>query len=604
MDKPRFTVTHNYDDPQLEQTFNSTGVEFPNLIYSDTSFELLHQAFKGTNNYDFTDFSTASLSIKPADSIIAPTVISTGAIEGVPTDGEVLFVVDKDVLSSSFAQFTTDSDPVPIVLYLIIESTNNEKISLETLIRIMDINREGNSEGTSFTAAGMSYSPEQSAKWTSQYWGTPTNSAEALDKLARVNRTDRGIIISELAVQPGAPSDGDAYIATATAGDWTDTYVQEFNSITGSWLNHIPREGDAVYNSTTSTKRLFNGSAWVDDLVIATAADVPNVPSGNLAATDVQAALDELQTDIDNLPDAMEYKGAWNASTNTPTLIDGTGDLGDFYRVSVAGSQDLGGGSVSYEVSDALVYSGTVWDHFEHTDTGLLAVVDDLTPQLGGDLDLNGNNLDFPTTPNISDCLDEDNMSSDSPTMLATQQSIKAYVDSQTNVGVYRDIYIDAAAMVPRDTNGAEALTKEFATNDIMIDYLAFDSTTEEGVQFKMMMPDEWDRSTIKLKFFWDAAVTASGTVIWGVKAGALSNDDAIDAALGTQITVTDTLLAVGDMHISPATAAVTVGGTPALEDMIIFQVVATTGGTIAVDQFLMGIAIQYKESTTTPVIW
>lgn len=604
MDKPRFTVTHNYDDPQLEQTFNSTGVEFPNLIYSDTSFELLHQAFKGTNNYDFTDFSTASLSIKPADSIIAPTVISTGAIEGVPTDGEVLFVVDKDVLSSSFAQFTTDSDPVPIVLYLIIESTNNEKISLETLIRIMDINREGNSEGTSFTAAGMSYSPEQSAKWTSQYWGTPTNSAEALDKLARVNRTDRGIIISELAVQPGAPSDGDAYIATATAGDWTDTYVQEFNSITGSWLNHIPREGDAVYNSTTSTKRLFNGSAWVDDLVIATAADVPNVPSGNLAATDVQAALDELQTDIDNLPDAMEYKGAWNASTNTPTLIDGTGDLGDFYRVSVAGSQDLGGGSVSYEVSDALVYSGTVWDHFEHTDTGLLAVVDDLTPQLGGDLDLNGNNLDFPTTPNISDCLDEDNMSSDSPTMLATQQSIKAYVDSQTNVGVYRDIYIDAAAMVPRDTNGAEALTKEFATNDIMIDYLAFDSTTEEGVQFKMMMPDEWDRSTIKLKFFWDAAATASGTVIWGVKAGALSNDDAIDAALGTQITVTDTLLAVGDMHISPATAAVTVGGTPALEDMIIFQVVATTGGTIAVDQFLMGIAIQYKESTTTPVIW
>lgn len=172
------------------------------------------------------------------------------------------------------------------------------------------------------------------------------------------------------------------------------------------------------------------------------------------------------------------------------------------------------------------------------------------------------------------------------------------------SVGVYRNIYIDAAAMVPRTTNGAEALTKEFATNDIMIDYLAFDSTTEEGVQFKMMLPDEWDLSTIKLKFYWDAAATASGTVIWGVRAGAYSDSDAIDAALGTQITVTDTLLTVGDVHISPATAAVTVGGTPALGDLIVFQIVATTGGTIAVDQFLMGVSIQYKELTTPPTIW
>jgi hypothetical protein len=57
-------------------------------------------------------------------------------------------------------------------------------------------------------------------------------------------------------------------------------------------------------------------------------------------------------------------------------------------------------------------------------------VVEDTTPQLGGDLDLNGKNIDFPTTANISDCLDEDNMASNSATKLATQQSIKAYVDA------------------------------------------------------------------------------------------------------------------------------------------------------------------------------
>lgn len=67
--------------------------------------------------------------------------------------------------------------------------------------------------------------------------------------------------------------------------------------------------------------------------------------------------------------------------------------------------------------------------YFSNTSSDL---VNDTTPQLGGDLDLNGNNIDFPTTANISDCLDEDTMSSDSATALATQQSIKAYVDSQS----------------------------------------------------------------------------------------------------------------------------------------------------------------------------
>lgn len=63
---------------------------------------------------------------------------------------------------------------------------------------------------------------------------------------------------------------------------------------------------------------------------------------------------------------------------------------------------------------------------------GLSEVVDDATPQLGGDLDLNGNNIDFPTTANIADCHDEDDMTSDDPLALSTQQSIKAYGDSAT----------------------------------------------------------------------------------------------------------------------------------------------------------------------------
>jgi hypothetical protein len=53
---------------------------------------------------------------------------------------------------------------------------------------------------------------------------------------------------------------------------------------------------------------------------------------------------------------ALSPKGVWDASTNTPTLSNGTGDNGDFYLVQIAGTQNLGNGDLSYSEGDALVY--------------------------------------------------------------------------------------------------------------------------------------------------------------------------------------------------------------------------------------------------------
>ena len=70
------------------------------------------------------------------------------------------------------------------------------------------------------------------------------------------------------------------------------------------------------------------------------------------------------------LPDVLlEYKGVWDASLNTPTLADGTGELNDWYRVNVAGSQDLGSGSISYEVGDKVVHNGTIWEKWDTVDS-------------------------------------------------------------------------------------------------------------------------------------------------------------------------------------------------------------------------------------------
>lgn len=65
----------------------------------------------------------------------------------------------------------------------------------------------------------------------------------------------------------------------------------------------------------------------------------------------------------------MEYKGNYDASTNTPTLVDGTGNAGDVYRVNVAGTQDFGSGSLTFGVGDWVVYNGTIWEKSSNSDS-------------------------------------------------------------------------------------------------------------------------------------------------------------------------------------------------------------------------------------------
>lgn len=162
--------------------------------------------------------------------------------------------------------------------------------------------------------------------------------------------------------------------------------------------------------------------------------------------------------------------------------------------------------------------------------------------------------------------------------------------------------YVDAGAMVPCTTNGALQGTKEYGTNDIDLDYYAFDGgVTEERIQFKLRMPEGWDHGILKAKFLWSSAAgsTAADTVEWGIKAGALSDNDALDAALGTPQVISDALLANAgaDLQISGATPALTVGGAPASGDLIVFEVYRNTDGTddMAEDAWLFGVEIQYR---------
>ena len=173
----------------------------------------------------------------------------------------------------------------------------------------------------------------------------------------------------------------------------------------------------------------------------------------------------------------------------------------------------------------------------------------------------------------------------------------------------YEVVYVDAAAMVPCTTNGALAGTYEYSTNDIDLDYFAFDAgISEERVQFKCPIHEGWDKGVIKVKFYWSSAAgsTTGDTVEWGIKAGALSNSDAIDSALGTPQVISDVLLADNgaDLQITDATPEITVGGTPALADLLVFEVYRNTDGNdnMAEDAHLFGVWIQFKVNKSVTV--
>jgi len=146
-----------------------------------------------------------------------------------------------------------------------------------------------------------------------------------------------------------------------------------------------------------------------------------------------------------------------------------------------------------------------------------------------------------------------------------------------------------AGSMFSRTTNGAAAGLTELATNDVMLATKDFDQTTSEGVQFYVPMPKSWNEGTVTAQFGWTASAgSAAETVIWSISARAFSDDDPLDTAFGSAQTATDALIATSDLHISPVTSAITVGGTPAESDFVIFQITRDISDTLAADAKLI----------------
>ena len=116
---------------------------------------------------------------------------------------------------------------------------------------------------------------------------------------------------------------------------------------------------NADVNITAYNGSYFKADTSAGATIFSKPVEVPLVPAVNANAASKQY----VDQQIASIPAGLVFKGNWNASTNTPTLASGTGTVGNYYVVSVAGNTNLDG-ITDWEVGDWAVDK---WDKIDQT---------------------------------------------------------------------------------------------------------------------------------------------------------------------------------------------------------------------------------------------
>ena len=272
--------------------------------------------------------------------------------------------------------------------------------------------------------------------------------------------------------------------------------------------------------------------------------------------------------------------------TATPNQLWFTDDAGtDFQLASLAGTETFTNKTLTTPVISSISNTGTLT---------LPTSTDTLVGKATTDTLTNKSIVASQLTGIIADAR-MPNLTGDITT---SEGAVATTLSSTLSVIGTQQQWIPAGAWGTVTTNGAEFAELELATNDIMLQTFDFDTTTSEKIQFWWHPPSNWNAGTITFQAYWTAA-SGSGTAIFSLAGQSLADSDAIDQALGTAQTSTDTLITANDMHISPESSAITIADATKNEPVIL-QVSRDISDTLGVDAKLVGIKIIYTIDTAT----
>jgi len=157
-------------------------------------------------------------------------------------------------------------------------------------------------------------------------------------------------------------------------------------------------------------------------------------------------------------------------------------------------------------------------------------------------------------------------------------------------------MWVPSSAMYPSTTNGADPQQVETTATRPDMKVLDFDAGTDEFAQFSVAFPKSWNEGTITYQVYWTPNNTSTGDCIFKLAAVACGDNDTIDVAYGTAVAVTDAGLGtVEDQQVSSVSSAVTIAGSPAVDQQTYFQIkrdAGAGGDTFTGDARLLGVKI------------
>ena len=234
-------------------------------------------------------------------------------------------------------------------------------------------------------------------------------------------------------------------------------------------LASFPVVGDInVIYCAKDTKKLYlwSGSAYVEVFPSQALLDTYQLRSEK-GVSNGYASLDSGgKVPISQLPSSiMEYKGTWNAATNTPTLANGTGDTGDVYICNVAGTVNFGAGPLTFAVGDYVIYSGSIWQR----SSGAVGTVTSVGITESGDaLTITGSPITTSGTINIgfagtgTQYIKGDGTLATFPSIISQAQNLVTEVYNSTGATLTKGtvVYIDGGQ------GNLPSVTKALATGD------------------------------------------------------------------------------------------------------------------------------------------
>ena len=137
-----------------------------------------------------------------------------------------------------------------------------------------------------------------------------------------------------------------------------------------------PTPGDLFFNTGTQVMEMWDGIAWVGVPTTIDAKDVTFTSGTGLSSTNVKAALDEVDTKVNNLGTSLVYGGTYDGTSNLLTTVTLAGtDAGltlnaplpssapnVFVIVTVDGTGTSPAPAVALTAGNWLINNGASWD--------------------------------------------------------------------------------------------------------------------------------------------------------------------------------------------------------------------------------------------------